>query len=209
MHGADNYTFINLTSSSVTEATESSGNLAGTAQWTPRRQKGKGPGGLRPGKGQLPPKSRSIKRCWTSVTLPLMRSVQPSALEGLRALQPSPRCALFRRGPFKALLFPGHGAALNVNTLSRMQAPPARQGRDDAGSSRSRAPRGRGRARHPREALSPQSRSCRFPVNNGGVYQTPTANCGSDRKQRRGGGKGARETARKSSGEYSRRFAKA
>lgn len=128
MHGADNDTFINLTSSSVTE----SAARAGTAHGELERVEGEGASrsGTQAGEGAAPALPFPPLPTPDRLNQALMDQRDASADEiraavrasrAERTLQPSPRCALFRRGPFNSLLFAAHGADLNVNTLSRMR----------------------------------------------------------------------------------------
>lgn len=90
--------------------------------------------------GELPvlppsslPRKQPSERGWGGAGLALMTS--RVRLNGCESSSAKPLLGSFQERSFNSLLFPGHRTDLNVNTLSRIQAPPASlEARNDAGS---------------------------------------------------------------------------
>lgn len=79
------------------------------------------------------PRKQPSERGWGGAGLALMTS--RVRLNGCESSSAKPLLGSFQERSFNSLLFPGHCTDLNVNTLSRIQAPPASsEARNDAGS---------------------------------------------------------------------------
>lgn len=141
------------------------------------------------------PRKQPNEPGWGGAGLALMTS--RVRLKGCESSSAKPLLGSFQERSFNPLPFPGHCADLNVNTLSRIQAPPASsEARNDAGSRPDPHSTGTGPWRVPKalpstpeEAFaSPQEPGCRFPGKTGAVCTkyavqsaTPTENKGQGR----------------------------